>query len=135
MDSRLDLRLWEGRLLIAIVVAWNLQAALAFLLAPQEFAPQFELNGASGSVVVRGMAILFVMWNIPYLAAIWQPRRNRTSAWEAMVMQSIGVLGESFLLLTLPAGHTSISAALLRFIAFDAAGAAALIGAILLTHL
>ena len=126
MKNRSDLRLWAARLLIAVVVAWNLQAALIFLLTPERFAPGFELSGVPGAAAVRGIAVLFIMWNIPYLVALWQPRRNRLALWEALVMQAVGVIGESLILISLPAGHAVLHASILRFIAFDASGVVAL---------
>ena len=122
-------RLWAARLLIAVVAAWNLECALVFLLNPGVFAPGFELAGIPGAAAVRGFAVLFVMWNIPYLVAFWHPQCNRLSLWEALVMQTIGVIGESLILLSLPSGHAILHASLLRFIIFDAAGVFCLIGA------
>ena len=105
-----------------MVVAWNLECALVFLLNPGAFAPAFELGGIPGDTAIRGFAVLFVMWNIPYLVALWQPRRNRVSLWEALAMQAVGVIGESLILFSLPAGYPSLYASILRFILFDAAG-------------
>jgi hypothetical protein len=121
-NKKLDLRLWVARLLIAVVVAWNLECALVFLLSPAVYAPGFELIGTPGAAAVRGFAVLFLMWNIPYLVALWQPCLNRRSLWEALSMQSVGVIGESLILFSIPAGHALLQASLLRFIAFDAAG-------------
>lgn len=127
-------RLWLSRLLIAIVTAWNLQAAAIFFLAPERFAPGFELSGVPGEAAVRGVAVLFVMWNVPYLVALWHPRRHRLSLWQALVMQVIGVLGESYIYATLPAAHVTLRAAILRFAAFDAAGLVLLSAALLLSR-
>jgi hypothetical protein len=133
--SHFDCRLWLTRLLIVAVIAWNLQAAFIFLANPDAYAPAFELSGIPGAAAVRGIAVLFVMWNVPYLVACWQPRRYRLSLWEALVMQALGVLGETFILLSLPAGHTLLADSILRFIAFDAVGLPALGAALLLTRL
>ena len=132
--SRFDGRLWLARLLIAAVIAWNLQAAFSFLMDPDAYAPAFELGGAAGAAALRGMAVLFVMWNVPYLVACFQPRRRRLSLWEALVMQIVGVLGETFILFGLPAGHILLAGSLIRFIAFDAAGLPALGAALFLTR-
>jgi hypothetical protein len=134
MKVEADLRLWTARILIGLVIAWNLQAALIFLISPQGIAPGFELDGIPGTVAVRGVGILFVMWNIPYLVACWHPRRKRISLWEALAMQLVGVLGESAILLTLPAGHATLHGTLLRFIVFDVSGLAALVAAFVLTR-
>ena len=127
-------RIWAARLLIAVVVTWNLECALVFWFNPGIFAPGFELAGIPGAAAVRGFAVLFVMWNIPYLVAIWHPQQNRVSLWEALVMQAVGVIGESLILFSLPAGHVILHASLLRFISFDVAGVVALLGAVLLAY-
>lgn len=127
-------RIWAARLLIAVVVIWNLECALVFWLSPGGFATGFELAGIPGAAAVRGFAVLFVMWNIPYLVALWQPHDCRLSLWEAFVMQTIGVLGESYILFSLPPGHLMLHTSLLRFIAFDASGVVALLGALLLAN-
>jgi hypothetical protein len=132
--NKVDFRSWVARILIGVVVAWNLQCALVFLLNPGTFAPGFELSGIPGEAAVRGMAVLFVMWNIPYLVALWQPRRNRASLWEALVMQVVGVIGEGIILITIPPVHTILHTSLLRFIAFDAAGVVVLIVAVWLAR-
>jgi hypothetical protein len=127
-------RVWAARLLIAVVVVWNLECALVFWLNPGGFATGFELAGIPGAAAVRGFALLFVMWNIPYLVAFWQPHHHRLSLWEALAMQTIGVLGESYIFFSLPTGHLMLQTSLLRFIAFDASGVVALLGALLLAN-
>jgi len=125
-------KLWLARLLIGLVLAWNLECALAFLWRPGDYAPGFELSGASGAAMVRGMGILFLMWNVPYALATWHPRRHRTSLLEALVMQTVGLLGETALLLLLPPGHEPLRATATRFILFDGLGLALLLAAVLL---
>jgi len=49
-------------------------------------------------------------------------------------MQTLGVIGESLILFSLPAGHIILNASLLRFIAFDASGVVALLMAVLLAR-
>ena len=120
--KKLDMRLWIARLLIAVVVVWNLECALVFFLNPGAYAPGFELTGIPGEAAVKGFAVLFVMWNIPYLVALWQPWRHRLSLWEALVMQSVGVIGESLILVSIPLDHSTLHVSLLRFTIFDAVG-------------
>jgi hypothetical protein len=115
-------RLWLARLPIALVLGWNLQCALAFLWAPEAYAPAFEVGGAVGAALVRSLAILFLMWNVPYALALWHPQRHRLSLTEALLMQTIGLLGETLLLASLPLGHAALRATAQRFILFDAAG-------------
>jgi hypothetical protein len=121
------LRLWSARILIGLVIAWNLQAALVFLLSPGVFAPGFELSGPPGEAAIRGIAILFIMWNVPYLVAAWHPRKHLLSLKEALVMQFIGLLGETVIFLNLPPAHNLLQSSILRFIIFDASGLAALV--------
>jgi hypothetical protein len=116
-----------ARILILVVVAWNLQAAFSFLGWPGVFSPGFELSGAAGDAAVRGIAVLFLMWNVPYLAAAWHPVKNIVSLREALAMQFIGLLGETSIYLSLSAQHSSLRASILRFVLFDAAGLAALL--------
>jgi hypothetical protein len=132
--KKFDLRLWAARLLIAVVLAWNLECALVFLLDPGSFAPGFELAGIPGEAAMRGFAVLFIMWNVPYLVALWNPRRNWISLREALAMQVLGVVGESLILVFLPAGHAVLFSSLLRFITFDAAGVVLLIAAVWLSQ-
>jgi len=124
--NKLDFRLWAARLLIAVVAVWNLQCALVFLLTPGVFTAGFELTGLPGQTALRGIAVLFIMWNIPYLVALWHPHRHRISLWEALAMQAAGVIGESAIFFTLPGGHAVLHSSLLRFILFDFSGLVAL---------
>jgi hypothetical protein len=105
-----------------VVLIWNLQAALAFILAPDAHAPGFEVSGVPGRVVVQGFGVLFLMWNVPYAAALVQPVRQIVPFGCAVVAQFIGLAGETWMLATLPPGHDALRATGLRFIAFDGAG-------------
>lgn len=132
--SGLTLRPVLARLCIGLVLAWNVQSALAFLGAPSGYAAGFELSGAPGDAAVRGIGLLFLMWNVPYAVALWQPVRHRVSLYEALAMQTIGLLGESLILFSLPESHAVAAASLGRFIAFDAAGLVLLITAVWLAR-
>jgi hypothetical protein len=127
-------RLWVARLLIGLVTVWNLQAALTFILWPGRYAPGFELTGIPGAVAVRGTGILFLMWNVPYLVALWHPHKYRLALGLALVMQLIGLVGETSILFTLPNGHALLSASITRFIAFDASGLVLLVAAFWLSN-
>jgi len=133
--TKTDWRQWGARLCIAVVVAWNLAAALTFWLAPGVYAPGFELGGVPGEVAVRGVAVLFLMWNIPYLFALAAPRRNAVSLVEAILMQLIGVAGEYLILAGVAADHGILRGALLRFILFDSTGLGLLAIAFVLTRI
>jgi hypothetical protein len=115
-------RIWLARLGIAIVFFANVQCAIAFIVRPESFSTSYELDGVVGEATLRAIGVLFLMWNVPYAVALWHPARHRLSLWEAVVMQSIGVVGESFLVVNLPAGHPVLHIALERFIWFDGLG-------------
>lgn len=115
-------RIWAARVLIGIVVFWNLLAAFQFLINPGMYAAGFELEGTAGAAIIQGMGLLFVMWNIPYLFALLDPVRNRLSLMEAVIMQIIGAAGETVLLTTLQGNHPIIHDSVIRFILFDGAG-------------
>jgi len=110
------------RLLIGVVTFLNLQAAVQFMFYPHRFAPGFELSGIPGEAMIQGMGLLFLMWNIPYLVALFHPLRHLTSLMEAVIMQAIGVFGETFLLLSLKGSHDLIRESVRRFIYFDSGG-------------
>jgi hypothetical protein len=83
------MRLNLARGLIGLVILWNLQAALVFLLWPDRYTAAFELQGAVGAATLRGMGVLFLMWNVPYLVALWHPVRHRISLYEWLAIRSI----------------------------------------------
>jgi hypothetical protein len=123
-----------GRLLIGAVILWNVQCAVAFLSAPATYAPGFELSGAACEEMVRALGLLFLMWNVPYAVALLHPVRHRTSLYEALAMQAIGLVGESLILWSLGGMHLIAANSLLRFIVFDGAGLAALLAAVWITR-
>lgn len=116
------MRIWTSRLLIAIVTAWNLQAALIFIISPRSFVHAYELSGVAGEAAVRGVGVLFLMWNVPYMFAVVNPVRYRLGLVFALLMQLTGLIGESYILSTLPVEHEILRGSILRFIAFDGAG-------------
>ena len=121
--------LWVARALIGIVLFFNVQCAILFLAWPETFAGSFELIGASGNIMVRSLGLLFLMWNVPYAIAFRDPIRHQTSLVEAIIMQAIGLAGESLMIISLQAGHPLLVETGLRFIWFDGAGLLALIAA------
>jgi hypothetical protein len=131
--SIFPLRLWLSRLLIAYVLFVNVQAAALFLLQPEVYAPGFELSGDAGAGMLRGMGLLFLMWNVPYAVALSHPVQRRISLYEAIVMQAIGLFGETVILFGLPPAHPALVDSVGRFILFDGIGLAALVVALFLT--
>ncbi len=124
---------WAARILIGLVLFFNVQCALLFLIFPDRFSPGFELQGAVGAGMVRALGILFLMWNVPYVVAAAQPVRWRISLYEAIAMQAIGLMGESLLLVTFPQDHAAIRETVIRFIVFDGTGLVFLLLALVLT--
>jgi len=113
---------WTARLLIGLVTAWNLQVAFVFIFSPSGFVPAYELSGIAGEVAIRGFGVLFLMWNVPYLFALKDPIRYHLALTFALLMQSIGLIGETYIYITLPTGHAVLGSSILRFISFDGMG-------------
>lgn len=124
------MRIWLARLLIGLVFLFNVQCALVFLLWPGRYASGFELAGALGEALVRAMGLLFLMWNVPYAVALWNPERYRISLYEALAMQAIGLVGETWIYLNLSSIHIIARSSLSRFIIFDGFGLILLLTAV-----
>jgi len=119
--------LWLARVTLAAVFCFNVSCGLAFIAQPAAYAPGFEVSGIAGETLVRGLGILFLMWNTTYPLAIWNPRRYRWLFLIIVVQQAIGTAGETWMLLTLPPGHTALATTGARFIAFDGGGLLAML--------
>lgn len=122
--------IWVSRVLIGAVAFSNLLAAFQFMLQPDIYAPGFELQGEIGTAMIQGMGLLFLMWNVPYIVALLHPYQHLVSLIEAVVMQAIGVIGESILLSLLQGSHPVIRASVIRFIFFDGGGLVLLLAAL-----
>ena len=120
-------RVWIARILIGSVFLINVQCALLFIWAPGDYSYSFELSGAPGAAAVRAIGVLFLMWNVPYAFALFNPVKYRNSLVEAMIMQAIGLVGESLILSMLPAQYAIARLSITRFIIFDGAGLLALL--------
>jgi hypothetical protein len=118
----LHTKAWIARGLIAPVVFFNLECSFAFLIYPELYAPSFNLVDPTGIHMVQGFGLLFLMWNIPYIFALVDPIKHNTSLKEAVIMQAIGVIGESILLQSVKAEYLALHASVIRFIIFDGAG-------------
>lgn len=123
-----------ARIALGLVLAANLSAAIPYVLDPAAYAGAFELSGAPGAAMVRGLGILFLMWNVTYLPVIVDPLRERTVFGIVLAQQVIGLAGESWILASLPPGHAVLAASGLRFIVFDSAGLVLLLAAFLGTR-
>lgn len=116
------LRCLLSRLLIGLVLLSNLECAAVFLIHPEQFTYAYELSGIPGEAAIRGFAILFIMWNIPYIFALAQPLKNYLSLIEANLMQFAGLIGESWLITQIPLPHELLRSSIARFIIFDGIG-------------
>ena len=139
MSSVLHTRRWYrknnlARLLVALVLFSNLYAALGFFFSPQVFTAAYELVGGPGEAAVAGFGLLFAMWQVPYLVALINPLKHKLSLMEALAMQGLGVIGETFILLRIPAIHTVLRSGISRFIIFDLAGLALLAMSLLIVN-
>ncbi len=128
-DAHLKRASWTARIAVAIVFAWNIQCALTFLLFPENAVGAYELNGVAGEAAVQGIAVAFLMWNATYPLVIFDPIRHRTVFGIVLAQQLIGLLGESWILLTIQKGHDILVASISRFILFDAIGLIIMAGA------
>ena len=126
---------WGARVLIAAVTVMNLQAAVQFMYAPQNYTAGFEMSGVAGEAMMRGMGVLFLMWCVPYIFASIHPVKYHVALVSAVIMQFIGVVGESLILATIPGSHVMIHASVTRFILFDGGGLIVLLAALLLASL
>lgn len=113
---------WVVRLCFAFVFVVNVQCALGFALAPEAYMGTYELGGVPGRVATQGIGIAFLMWNCTYPLVIWRPERHRALASVVLAQQVVGLVGESLIRATLPAGHDLLASSIDLFITFDAIG-------------
>jgi len=111
-----------ARILIGLVFLINIQCALVFLFNPSPYMVGFGLEGTAGEQIVRALGLLFIMWNVPYAFALANPKKHRISLIEAVIMQAIGLIGETSILLVGGPYPSPIESTLKRFILFDGIG-------------
>jgi hypothetical protein len=122
MEQQHRLFVWLARAVVGLVFFFNVTCAIPFIAWPDRYAHGFEVSGVPGQALVRGMGILFLMWNATYPPVLVQPEHNRTLFLVILAQQAIGLAGETWMWVALPAGHAALRATGLRFIAFDGAG-------------
>ena len=113
---------WVARIAVGLVFAMNMECAISYIVNPGGYAAAFELSGVAGEAAIRGLGIAFVMWNATYPLVIARPSTHMTLFRVVLAQQLIGLIGETTILLTLPAGHEQLVSSILRFVVFDAAG-------------
>lgn len=126
MDTRkaknYSLAIWFARVALGCVFIANISCAVSFILHPQNYTGSFEINGVSGEIIIQSFGILFLMWNATYPPVLLRPNAQRTLFSIILAQQVIGLVGETWLMLELPAGHPALYATGLRFIVFDGFG-------------
>lgn len=124
VPRRVTMATWVVRLCFTFVFVVNVQCALGFALTPEAYMGAYELAAVPGRVATQGIGIAFLMWNCTYPLVIWQPSRHRALAGVVLAQQVVGLIGESLIRTTLPAGHDLLASSIDLFITFDAAGLA-----------
>ncbi len=110
-------------IIIAYVFIINIQSGFDFFFHPDKYVAAFELSGVPGQTAVAGTGLLFLMWNIPYAFALWNPIKNRIFLIQAILMQLLGCIGETFILFRFPnEQYPFLSSSIQRFIFFDSIG-------------
>lgn len=112
------------RLAYAFVFAVNVHCALGYILNTQAFLPSFDASGEVGMVALRGIGVAFLMWNATYPAVIWDPLRFRALGVVVLVQQVIGLVGEGWILMDIPAAYAALRSTIQSFVAFDGFGLA-----------
>lgn len=121
--STLDYAIWVVRLFVLIVFGWNILCAIQFIAQPDVYASAYQLEGIPGYAAIRGLGVAFLMWNSTYPFFIINPRKWPILGYVILVQQIIGIIGESFVLASLPvSGFAALSNSIMRFLIFDAAG-------------
>lgn len=113
---------WVTRLCFAFVFVVNVQCALGFVFTPEAYMGAYELSGVPGRVGIQGIGIAFLMWNCTYPAFIVAPRRFTALGVVILAQQVVGLVGESLIRATLPAGHDLLASSIDLFITFDGVG-------------
>ena len=122
MKSVRNIRILSS-VLIGLVFFINVQAGLDFYFQPEKYISAYELSGIPGQISVAGVGLLFIMWNVPYAFALWNPFKYKISLIQATIMQSLGVVGETLLLTRFSnLDHPVLANSIKRFIYFDSAG-------------
>lgn len=128
------MKIWISRLLVSAVFAVNLYCIIVFICYPQDFIRAYELSGVPGIAALQGLGVAFLMWNVTYPLVIVQPQKQRVVFAIVLVQQTVGLIGETVILLNLADGYRLLASNILRFIVFDAAGLVLLAVAFLLSR-
>jgi hypothetical protein len=126
-------RLALARIFILLVTGWNVQASIYLIYHKQNLAMSLGVPGMSGQALILGIAVLFLMWNVPYIIAAIHPVAHRLSLVEALIMQAIALVGEVIIRGSFPALPAPLSSTISTYIIFDICGLVLLLAALLVT--
>jgi len=129
VDRAGGLAVWSARVVVGAVFAANLQAAVVLLMQPDRHAAAFELGGEAGAAMIRGLGVLFLMWNATYPPVILRPHAHRGLFAIILAQQGIGIAGEAWIWASLSPAHAPLRATGLRFLTLDGLGLLAMAGA------
>ena len=115
-------KVWISRLCVSAVFAVNMYCIVHFIFWPERFISAYELTGVPGVAALQGIGVAFLMWNVTYPLVIVRPDKHRALFAVVLAQQLVGLIGETYILLTLPESHAVLASNLIRFIVFDAAG-------------
>ena len=121
-STAMRVRVWLARALVFIVFAINLYCIFVFIVFPENHIRAYELTGVAGIAAIQGIGVAFLMWNVTYPLVIVSPGKFRILFLIVIIQQIVGLLGESYILFSLPEGYPVLHGNILRFIAFDAGG-------------
>jgi hypothetical protein len=121
-NKKLTIWTWIARVMVFIVFFWNVQSALEFIMIPEGSIASYELAGVSGIVALQGIGVAFLMWNATYPVVIFKPIKFMVVYGIVLVQQIIGLIGESYILSTIPLDYYILRGSIIRFIIFDGAG-------------
>ncbi len=122
VNKRVIVKSLLPRVLILIVAAWNILCAIQFIVFAKDYAPSFDLTpDITGKAVIQSIGVLFIMWNIPYIFAIFHPHKWFILLICALLMQLTGLIGEIWIKSQLTLSYNMVSS-IQRFIVFDAIG-------------
>ncbi len=122
--KRTDAAAIAVRICFCVVFLLNIQCALGFALFPGDYVASYQLEGPAGLAAIRGIGVAFLMWNATYPVFIVAPRKFKVLGWVVIVQQVVGLVGESFILVSIASmsGMELLRSSILRFIIFDGAG-------------
>ncbi|MDR2035178.1 MAG: hypothetical protein LBP91_00665 [Coriobacteriales bacterium] len=130
----MKIRLWLARIALFAVFAVNLYCAAVFIVFPQNYLHAYQLSGAEGMAAIQGIGVAFLMWNVTYPLVIVRPDKHRALYLVVLIQQAVGIIGESFILINLPATYETLAGNLTRFIIFDACALVVLLAGFFLSR-